>query len=296
LPAGQRWKDNAMWIRNFAMLTSAAILAACGGDDLGSPAPPVDQPPDFGVNALDLTFPENSTAAITTLVVDDETVNDITFSLSGADVALFSISGTGELRFVNPPDFENPQDEGGGNVYELIVTASDRGNNASTLTITVQVTDDATAMRFVDEVFATVEPRGTVTLAAASGNLPVTLLAPAGDTMLLTPLVVVGGEDSVGLAATAEAFARRGYLVASVPSVAEADLEAIALALRDNAVAGLGVDTAAIAVAGTGAAAENGALAATFAGSGIPVFALGANVPVADAAAHFHSQLMSGAN
>jgi hypothetical protein len=49
--------------------------------------------------------------------------------VGGADQSLFQINaGTGELSFVAAPDFEQPGDSGGDNVYDVVVEASDNGN------------------------------------------------------------------------------------------------------------------------------------------------------------------------
>ena len=53
-----------------------------------------------------------NTAAVETYVVKDPEGATISWDLRGADAALFTIAG-GVLRFVNPPDFENPRDVDG---------------------------------------------------------------------------------------------------------------------------------------------------------------------------------------
>ena len=57
--------------------------------------------------------------------------NDVvTFSIIGGDdMALFSINSiTGDISFINPPDFENPLDVDGDNVYLVEVTVADDGD------------------------------------------------------------------------------------------------------------------------------------------------------------------------
>ena len=51
----------------------------------------------------------------------------VTFSLvGGADASLFTINPeTGQLFFLNPPDFENPGDSNGDNLYEIQIRVSD---------------------------------------------------------------------------------------------------------------------------------------------------------------------------
>ena len=68
----------------------------------------------------------------------------LTYSLSGTDAGLFTIDAdTGEVRFRAVPDFENPADDDGDNVHDVIVTASDgdssnsnRTDHAVTITVT----------------------------------------------------------------------------------------------------------------------------------------------------------------
>ena len=48
----------------------------------------------------------------------------ITYELFGEDRNLFSIDENGLVTFVGAPDFENPGDDGGDNVYELTVSAT----------------------------------------------------------------------------------------------------------------------------------------------------------------------------
>ncbi|WP_343344128.1 hypothetical protein WJT74_09525 [Sphingomicrobium sp. XHP0239] len=70
---------------------------------------------------------------------DDDT---ITYSITGgADALLFAINtATGIVTFNSAPDFENPVDAGGDNVYDIEVTASD-GRNSSAQDLAITVTD-----------------------------------------------------------------------------------------------------------------------------------------------------------
>ncbi len=84
---------------------------------------------------------ENSTA-VAGLVATDANGDDFEWSIvGGADSDKFTINAiTGALAFLVAPDFENPTDANGDNVYEVVVEASDLGL-ASTQTISVTVTD-----------------------------------------------------------------------------------------------------------------------------------------------------------
>ena len=70
---------------------------------------------------------------------DGETViePDLTYSITGgADAALFRVDAeTGELFFVDPPDFENPLDQGGDNFYDVIVRATAASAEVETVKI-----------------------------------------------------------------------------------------------------------------------------------------------------------------
>ena len=60
----------------------------------------------------------------------------------GADAAFFTIDGgTGELSFVNAPDFEAPGDANGDNDYQVEVTVDDSNGGSDSQSITVTVTD-----------------------------------------------------------------------------------------------------------------------------------------------------------
>ena len=66
---------------------------------------------------------------------------DPTFGLTGDDSGDFEITSDGSLSFKNSPDFENPADSDGDNVYDITVTISVPGMNDGSLDVTVTVTD-----------------------------------------------------------------------------------------------------------------------------------------------------------
>lgn len=95
---------------------------------------------------------ENSTAPVGSFTASDpEGETDLSWSLSGDDSHLFSIGGSGTLRFESAPDFESAADADGDNVYAVTVQSSDE-LGVGTLHIAISVTD-------ADDV-------GTVTLSA----------------------------------------------------------------------------------------------------------------------------------
>jgi Cadherin domain/FG-GAP repeat len=85
---------------------------------------------------------ENTTAVMTVTATDaDIPSQPLTFSLAGgADQSKFSITSTGMLSFLAPPDFEQPTDANGDNLYVVIVQASD-GSLTDLQAILVTVTN-----------------------------------------------------------------------------------------------------------------------------------------------------------
>ncbi|MFC0386556.1 cadherin-like domain-containing protein [Muricoccus vinaceus] len=101
---------------------------------------PVITAPNAG-NPIAISFPENSTAAVTD--VDASDVDGVTISYSivaGGDSNLFNISNTGVLTFKTAPDYEHPADCDANNFYVVTVQASD-GALTDRQTITVKVQD-----------------------------------------------------------------------------------------------------------------------------------------------------------
>ncbi len=108
---------------------------------------PVNDNAPINDGADDFTIPENPTAGSIVVLVaphdSDLPSQAITYSLSGPDAALFSISSSGEIRFLSSPNFEISADQNGDNVYEFTVTYADNGTPilASTQDLTITVTD-----------------------------------------------------------------------------------------------------------------------------------------------------------
>ena len=108
----------------------------------------VDEMPELTGEAPE-EYAENGTAAVATFRATDPEGKSITWDLTGADDADFSIEG-GVLRFVNSPDYEAPADENNNNIYEVMIQASDGGQNTTaTMEVSIEVTnvdEDGTVM------------------------------------------------------------------------------------------------------------------------------------------------------
>ncbi|MCH7685495.1 MAG: cadherin repeat domain-containing protein [Planctomycetes bacterium] len=87
----------------------------------------LNDPPTI-TSLANVSVAENQTAVIDVQSSDPDGETEgsgLSYSLTGgADQSLFSIvAGTGILTFNSPPDFENPTDAGGNNVYDVQVPA-----------------------------------------------------------------------------------------------------------------------------------------------------------------------------
>ena len=83
----------------------------------------VDELTISGVPAVN--YAENGTGPVATYAVAGPDSDMATWSLEGDDMGDFSISSGGVLTFNSPPDYENPMDMDGDNVYMVTVVAND---------------------------------------------------------------------------------------------------------------------------------------------------------------------------
>jgi serralysin len=115
-----------------------------------------------GGNSASVSADENVSVVLTVSAVDPESGAPAYAIAGGADAALFAIdAATGELSFVDAPDFEWPADADGDNVYEVVVSATD-GGVADTQAISVAIGD-------VDEgAFAPISGGGFETVGPAA--------------------------------------------------------------------------------------------------------------------------------
>ena len=91
---------------------------------------------------------EEGNTAVATLSATDSDGDALTWSIAdpaGSDGALFTLSETGALAFLDAPDFEDPGDSDPDRVYEVTVQVSD-ATNAVTADLEVTVTDVSPAL------------------------------------------------------------------------------------------------------------------------------------------------------
>ena len=125
-----------------ATLTDAAGNTSPDGiDDTTIALEAMVAPPDIDIATFVVL---ENTSTVTVLSASDPDAGDVlSFSITGGDdAAAFSIDpATGELSFIAPPDFENPSDIDGDNVFDLEITVTDSTGLTDLLDATVTVTD-----------------------------------------------------------------------------------------------------------------------------------------------------------
>ncbi|MDD2383806.1 MAG: Ig-like domain-containing protein [Sulfurospirillaceae bacterium] len=89
---------------------------------------------------LGLVVDENTTD-VQTFTAQDSDNDTLMYSLSGLDASAFDISSTGVLTFKTAPNYENPTDSGGNNVYDVTVVVSDGHGDIDTQSVSVHVKD-----------------------------------------------------------------------------------------------------------------------------------------------------------
>ena len=115
----------------------------------------IQDPPTI-VSLIDVAIEENTTSVMT-VVGEDPDGDTLTYSISGGeDGSLFQIdSSTGELSFIEKPDYEDPKDADKDNIYSVEVTVDDGNGNTASQTIIVTVNDVQSRMtlssRTIDE-------------------------------------------------------------------------------------------------------------------------------------------------
>ena len=156
-----------------------------------------NNPPVFS-SSSGFSVNENTVSVGTVVASDNDVQDSVTaYTLGGVDRNSFSITSGGVLTFLSAPDFENPVDSGGNNVYNLIVTAysgqysnipADSRVRTATQSITVTVVD----------VEVPSVPSAPVLSSPSSTSLLVSWSAPGGTGPAISDYDVGYGRNSNG--------------------------------------------------------------------------------------------------
>ena len=134
------------------LLVGLISISACGGggggggDSYSAPVAPSNSAPTITNTTGNYSVPENQTSAFT-VTASDPDGDSLTYSISGTDSSLFTISSSGVVTFNTAPDYENPSDSDTNNVYDLSASVSDGSLSASKdfmVTVTNDTSDDIT--------------------------------------------------------------------------------------------------------------------------------------------------------
>ena len=92
-------------------------------------------------SAISTSVPENTSGIVYTVSATSSEDEVLSYDFSGADIDDFTIdSDDGTIAFSNPPDYENPADSDGDNVYQLNFEVSDSVNTLKQA-LSIEVTD-----------------------------------------------------------------------------------------------------------------------------------------------------------
>ena len=192
--------------RHAVLLTTTLALAACGGSsgtDAPVPvAPPTPTPPPQAENAApvfsstsSVSVAESVTGTAYTATASDADGNSLSFSISGGSDAIhFSIDAvTGNLSFNTAPDFENPSDSDGDNIYDFTLAVADGQGGTDSLDVNLSLTDVANdPVKYRDRFFTEIDEMRDVELAVIDGEtLQMDTFQPANDRTQNRPVLIV---------------------------------------------------------------------------------------------------------
>ena len=125
-------------IYSFAVVANDGSLSATSPNVLISINNLNDNAPTFVdlSTSVEVTNGQTNVFDITT---NDADGDDVTLSKAGTDSSVFTISDSGNLSFTSAPDFANPADSDGDNVYKLNIVASDGSFTTSSDEISITV-------------------------------------------------------------------------------------------------------------------------------------------------------------
>lgn len=192
--------------RTAAALLVLTALGSCGGGSGGSPqpAPPANTAPSFTSPATLSVSESAATGTVYTAAASDLENDALSFSIvGGADAARFAITSAGALRFAAAPDFENPADANGDNVYQIQLQVSD-GRATATLALTVTVTNDQSgqfrvrrvATGFAAPLHLTAVPDGSGRVFVVQQGGLIRILTPSTGAIAATPFLDLTGQIS----------------------------------------------------------------------------------------------------
>ena len=118
-----------MGINKQLIIFSTAFLISCGGGGGGGSSDStgagggygntVNTAPNITNTDTNISVQENQISAFT-ISASDPNGDALSYSLSGDDSSLLSVSNQGVVTFNTEPDYENPSDADSNNIYKII--------------------------------------------------------------------------------------------------------------------------------------------------------------------------------
>ena len=111
------------------------------GSDPYDPLSFPNRPPSFSGSTQFSIFENNQSAVFAIAASDPDSDDLLSFSIAGPDASKFSVNAvTGEISFIEPPDFESNGSAAGDNSYLLTILVSD-GEDSASSSLYIQVLD-----------------------------------------------------------------------------------------------------------------------------------------------------------
>jgi hypothetical protein len=149
-----------MGINKKLIIFSTTLLISCGGgggggsSDNTSPSGgygnTVNTAPNITNTDANISVKENQTSAFT-ISASDPNGDALSYSLSGDDSSLLSVSNQGVVTFNTEPDYENPTDADSNNIYKITANVSDGSLSTSAnfeISVTNDTSDDPTSTEY----------------------------------------------------------------------------------------------------------------------------------------------------
>ena len=150
-------------LNRVVLLCSLFIVASCGGgggggggDSDGGGYGMTNGAPSITNTTTSFSVMENQTSAFTITATDPDN-DSLTYTLAGADGAMFNVSTSGVVTFKTAPDYENPTDADTNNIYVITARVSDGSLSATkdfTVTVTNDTSDDVTTEGYDGTILA----------------------------------------------------------------------------------------------------------------------------------------------
>ena len=179
------------------------IVSTDGGEslteccDVAVPTPPtIISPWHINTNVVDIKIAEN-TSSVTTIVATGD--SPIVYSIASfGDGGKFKLDSTsGDLSFVTPPDFENPSDSGGNNIYTVkVIATNDVGSDELIMNVEVLDVDDTITIPIPPTIILPGNGGSTVHIGVPENTTDVSVVVATGDSPITYSIDSYGDSDN----------------------------------------------------------------------------------------------------